>query len=114
MEGTSMQIDNRELAQVEAVEGGSGGLDVEVIGLVKHFGDRQVLYGLDLSIPAGEFVAIVGRSGCGKSTLLRQLAGLDTLSDGAISLDGKCYDPPYSSLFVPSYSGVRQEESPTL
>ena len=26
----------------------------------------------------------------------------------------ECYDPPYSSLFVPSYSGVRQEESPTL
>jgi sulfonate transport system ATP-binding protein len=67
-------------------------LNVEVSGLVKHFGERQVLHGLDLSIPAGEFVAIVGRSGCGKSTLLRQLAGLDTFSGGAISLDGKARD----------------------
>jgi sulfonate transport system ATP-binding protein len=70
----------------------SGGLDVEIRGLVKYFGERQVLHGLDLSIPAGEFVAIVGRSGCGKSTLLRQLAGLDTLSGGAIGLDGKARD----------------------
>ncbi|MBL8423499.1 MAG: ATP-binding cassette domain-containing protein [Candidatus Accumulibacter phosphatis] len=87
-----MQVDNLELAQVEAVQSGSGGLAVEVSGLVKHFGERQVLHGLDLSIPPGEFVAIVGRSGCGKSTLLRQLAGLDTLSGGAIGFDGKARD----------------------
>lgn len=88
-----MQVDTLELKQIAAVQGRAdaaapAGLQVEVSGLVKRFGDRQVLHGLDLTIPAGQFVAIVGRSGCGKSTLLRQLAGLDSLSGGSIALDG--------------------------
>ncbi len=61
------------------------GLGLTIRGLRKSFGDNEVLRGIDLHIPAGQFVAIVGRSGCGKSTLLRLVAGLDKPTAGSIS-----------------------------
>jgi sulfonate transport system ATP-binding protein len=62
----------------------SRGLPLTIRGLRKAFGDNEVLRGIDLHIPAGQFVAIVGRSGCGKSTLLRLIAGLETIDAGTI------------------------------
>jgi sulfonate transport system ATP-binding protein len=61
------------------------GLALTIRGLRKSFGDNAVLRGVDLHIPAGQFVAIVGRSGCGKSTLLRLIAGLEQADAGTIS-----------------------------
>ena len=63
----------------------SRGLSLTIRGLRKSFGSNEVLRGIDLHIPAGQFVAIVGRSGCGKSTLLRLIAGLETIDAGSIS-----------------------------
>jgi sulfonate transport system ATP-binding protein len=62
------------------------GLSLTIRGLRKSFGDNEVLRGIDLHIPAGQSVAIVGRSGCGKSTLLRLIAGLERATAGTISL----------------------------
>ena len=50
----------------------------------KSFGEKTIISNLDLRVPAGQFLAIVGRSGCGKSTLLRLLAGLETADAGTI------------------------------
>lgn len=61
------------------------GLPLTITGLRKSYGSNEVLRGIDLHIPAGQFVAIVGQSGCGKSTLLRLIAGLEQPSGGAIS-----------------------------
>ena len=68
-----------------APDNAARGLSLTIRGLRKSFGDNEVLRGIDLHIPAGQFVAIVGRSGCGKSTLLRLIAGLDKPTAGSIA-----------------------------
>jgi sulfonate transport system ATP-binding protein len=65
------------------------GLALTIRGLRKSFGEHEVLRWIDVHIPAGQFVAIVGRSGCGKSTLLRLIAGLDRADAGTISFGGE-------------------------
>lgn len=48
-----------------------------------------VIHGIDMDIQDGEFVVIVGPSGCGKSTLMRMVAGLESVTDGQIHIDGQ-------------------------
>ncbi|WP_336489807.1 ATP-binding cassette domain-containing protein [Methylobacterium nigriterrae] len=63
------------------------GLAITLRGLAKSFDARPVIAGIDLHVPAGQFVAVVGRSGCGKSTLLRLILGLEDPSAGLIDLE---------------------------
>ena len=62
--------------------------ELKLVGARKSFGPVDVLHGIDLEVKNGEFVVFVGPSGCGKSTLLRVIAGLETVSDGDIFIDG--------------------------
>lgn len=55
----------------------------------KTYGNLEVLHGIDLDITAGELIVFVGPSGCGKSTLLRLIAGLEDITSGNLTFDGK-------------------------
>jgi sulfonate transport system ATP-binding protein len=70
--------------------------ELRIQGLGKRYastqaagGELQVLQDIDLVVPEGRFVSIVGASGCGKSTLLRLVLGLDDQYEGRILLDGQ-------------------------
>ncbi|MDQ2623626.1 MAG: ABC transporter ATP-binding protein [Actinomycetota bacterium] len=65
---------------------------LELRGVGRSFGGRDALVDLDLTVRAGEFIALLGPSGCGKSTALNCLAGLLPLTHGQILVDGKRVD----------------------
>lgn len=62
---------------------------IEVLSLVTHYGDREILKNISLSIPKGMTTVILGGSGCGKSTLLKHLIGLLRPTKGNIFIHGK-------------------------
>src|SRR5918995_1326781 len=54
----------------------------------KKYGEVEIIKGVDLDVADREFVVFVGPSGCGKSTLLRMIAGLESITDGDLMIDG--------------------------
>ena len=70
--------------------GASGGseLAIDARGLVKQFGSRRGLDGVDLQLPAGAFLSIFGPNGAGKTTLLRMLALLSRPTRGSLAMLG--------------------------
>jgi phospholipid/cholesterol/gamma-HCH transport system ATP-binding protein len=61
---------------------------IEAKGVVKRFGKRTILRGIDLDIEDGETLVIIGGSGCGKSTFLKAVIGLHAPTEGYIKVDG--------------------------
>ena len=59
---------------------------VDIVQVRKSYGTHQVIHGISVAIPDGEFLALVGPSGCGKSTLLRMIAGLEEISAGTVRI----------------------------
>ncbi|MCK6373255.1 MAG: ATP-binding cassette domain-containing protein [Zoogloea sp.] len=68
---------------------GASTFPVELKGLSTRFGDNWVHRNIDLAVPAGEVVALVGGSGSGKTTLLRQMVGLLQPAEGEVRLFGE-------------------------
>jgi len=87
---------------------------VDVQGLRKRFGDREVLRGVDLRVEAGQLLGLVGPNGAGKSTLLRALVGLVPRTAGSARVFG--LDPATAALeirrrasYLPGETGVYQQ-----
>ena len=62
---------------------------VDLTNIVKKYCSFQVVHGIDLMVAEKEFVVLVGPSGCGKSTTLRMIAGLEEITDGDLTIDGR-------------------------
>ena len=71
-----------------------GGPVLEVRGVTKAFGEREVLRGVDLTVREHQAVALIGASGSGKSTLLRCIDLLEEIDDGDVFLDGRVITDP--------------------
>jgi polar amino acid transport system ATP-binding protein len=67
---------------------------LEIKGVTKAFGEREVLRGVDLTVAEHEAVALIGASGSGKSTLLRCVDLLEEIDDGDVLLDGEVITDP--------------------
>jgi multiple sugar transport system ATP-binding protein len=78
---------------------------IELRGIQKYFGAVQVIKDLNLKIEDNEFIVLLGQSGCGKTTTLRAIAGLETIDEGDILIDGapvqhlKCSDRDIAMVF---------------
>ncbi len=78
---------------------------IELRGVQKYFGAVQVIKDLNLKIEDNEFIVLLGQSGCGKTTTLRAVAGLETIDEGDILIDGepvqnlKCSDRDIAMVF---------------
>jgi ABC-type sugar transport system ATPase subunit len=64
-------------------------MQIELEKVSKSWGDVPAVDQVSFTAPAGELLVVLGPSGCGKSTVLRLIAGLETVSAGAIRIEGQ-------------------------
>jgi NitT/TauT family transport system ATP-binding protein len=88
----------RPLARLEAAEPLPTRPAIRIRDLRKMFGQLTAIDGVSLDIAPGEFFMIVGPSGCGKTTLLRILAGLESVTSGAIEIETPSSHRPVNSM----------------
>jgi ABC-2 type transport system ATP-binding protein len=83
-------------------------LAIELRGVTKRFGKREILRGVDLSVPAGKTYAFLGRNGAGKTTTIRMLMGLLKPEAGKIRVLG--LDPAIDALVIRRQVGYLAED----
>ena len=88
----------RPLARLEAADPLPTRPAIRIRDLRKMFGQLMAIDGVSLDIAPGEFFMIVGPSGCGKTTLLRILAGLESVTSGAIEIETPSSHRPVNSM----------------
>ncbi|WP_288528135.1 amino acid ABC transporter ATP-binding protein [uncultured Secundilactobacillus sp.] len=66
---------------------------LELKNITKRFDGRTIINNMNLTVPDGQILAIVGPSGAGKTTLLRCMSGLERIDSGEFRLDGQVFDP---------------------
>ena len=87
MEGHGVYAES-VVAMVETVVFGQGVVLIELVGVSKHFGSLKALRNIDLEVPTGQKLVIIGPSGSGKSTLIRCINMLEKPSSGQVIVDG--------------------------
>src|SRR5690625_4282343 len=71
---------------------------IKIEGLVKSFGDLEVLKGIDYEVKEKEVICIIGASGSGKSTFLRCINLLEEITDGAVYIENKKVNDPNTNI----------------
>ncbi|MGP5079731.1 MULTISPECIES: ABC transporter ATP-binding protein [Brachybacterium] len=75
--------------------------DISLHNVVKNYGgETNAVESLDLQIDDGDFMCLLGPSGCGKTTTVRMIAGLETVTEGRLSIGDRVVDEPRASRFV--------------
>jgi iron(III) transport system ATP-binding protein len=93
------------MSRATAPEIGNPSPGLEMRGVSHRFGAQRVLSDVSLSVAPGELLCLLGPSGCGKSTLLRIAAGLETLQEGSVLLDGMSIAEPGAAV-PPEQRGI--------
>ncbi|UIP01450.1 ABC transporter ATP-binding protein (plasmid) [Halobaculum sp. CBA1158] len=93
--GATTVVGDRDGVRGDAVGGDAAETDADgdpvlrLDGVVKRYGSETAVSGMDLAVGEGELVTLLGPSGCGKTTTLRLIAGLETPTEGTISVGGE-------------------------
>ncbi len=93
-----------KMVQTRVAEPGEPGQAIEVQGLIKAFGDRFALKGVDLQVERGACLVVLGANGAGKTTLIKVLATIYRPSSGSVRIEG--LDTRHKSVQVRQQIGV--------